>query len=146
MKLRSERMKVVFDQAERHEQKAMDALSAARQYLDQQLAQLANLEDYRKQYSATMRDTMKGSMDVRNLQAYQGFVSQVDKAIEHQKLVVDQAQQQFDRYKQEWLAFREKRKGIGDLIERYRFEEEVAREKKEAKRLEDDLVSRRFRT
>lgn len=146
MKKRSERMRVVFEMAERSEKKAMDMLSSARQFLDQQQEQLSNLESYHQQYMDSMRNAMQGTMAVSDLQAYQGFIHQVDKAMDHQKNVIAQAQQQFDRCKQEWLSCREKRKGIEELIQRYRQEEQIALEKKEAKQLEDDLVSRRYRS
>lgn len=146
MKKRSERMKVVFEMAERSEKKAMDMLSASRQFMDQQQEQLSSLESYHQQYLDSMRNAMQGKIAVSDLQAYQGFIHQVDKAIEHQKNVIDQAQQQFDRCKLEWLNYREKRKGIEDLIKRYQQEELLAMDKKEAKRLEDDLVSRRYRS
>lgn len=145
MKKRSERMKVVFDLAERQEQKAIDALSASRRFLDDQIAQLKNLEDYHHQYVETMRASMQQTMEVRSLQSYQNIIQQVDKAIEHQKQAVDVANQQFEHARQEWVALREKRKGVEDLIARYQIEEQMALEKKEAKRLEDDFVGRRFR-
>lgn len=144
-KKRSDRMQVVFDLAERQETKAMDALTAARRFLDDQEAQLRNLEAYHQQYSDNMRRSMAQSMAVSVLQSYQNILSQVDKAIEHQTRAVELAQQQFERVKQEWFACREKRRGVGDLIEKYRQEELLAREKKESKLLEDDFVGRRYR-
>ena len=85
-----------------------------------------------------------GPMSANSLQTYQSFVSQIEVATEHQKNTLQIAQQEFDLALQNWTNYHQKQKGMADLIGRYKGEEEVARDKKEQKILEDDLTARRY--
>jgi len=144
MKNKSERLKIVLDVAKRNEEKALDALTGKRRYRDQQLEQLDGLKSYHSQYMGTMKTEMTGgAMSVQSLQTYQSFMSQIDIAIEQQKNTLKIAQQEFDQALKNWTSYHQKRKGMSDLIDRYRQEEEIVREKKAQKHLEDDLTARR---
>jgi len=144
MKNKSERLKIVLDVAKRNEEKALDALTGKRRYRDQQLEQLEGLKSYHSQYMGTMKTEMTGgSMSVQRLQTYQSFMSQIDMAIEQQINTLQIAQQEFDLALINWTNYHQKRKGMSDLIDRYRQEEEIVREKKAQKYLEDDLTARR---
>lgn len=147
MQSKSDRLKIVLDVAKRNEQKALDALAAKRRYRDQQQEQLDGLKSYYDQYMSTMKANMgEGAMSVHSLQTYQSFVSQIDHATEHQKNTLQIAQQEFDLALQNWTNYHQKQKGMADLIERYKSEEEVKRDKKEQKQLEDDLTARRYQS
>ena len=146
MKSKSQRLAVVLTLAERKEDSAMDALRQARRYLDDQERQLSGLESYHQQYIQNYRESMASRVTIHQLQSYQGFIEQLDKAISHQQAVVETARQQFERERQQWIECREKRKGLADLIERYRQQEQLASDKRDAKRIEDDLNSRRLRS
>ena len=145
MAQRSERLKLVWDVAHRKEQAAMEALQRTRQQLDQQRAQLQNLQDYQAQYLSGLKSAMQGAMSVQNLQSYHGFVEQLAGAITQQEQVVKHAEVAFDQQRKGWLACREKCKSLDDLITRCRAEEAIARDKKLEKRMEDDLNARRAR-
>jgi flagellar FliJ protein len=145
LKKKSDRLKIVLDVAKRNEQKALDALAAKRRYRDQQQEQLDGLKSYYDQYMGTMKTNMQeGPMSVHSLQTYQSFVSQIDHAAEHQKNTLHIAQQEFELALQNWKIFHQKQKGMADLISRYKNEEEVVRDKKEQKLMEDDLTARRY--
>jgi len=145
LKNKSDRLKIVLEVAQRNEKKALDALTAKRRYRDQQQEQLDGLKSYYDQYMGTMKANMQeGAMSVHSLQTYQSFVSQIDQATEHQKNTVQIAQQEFELALQNWTRYHQKQKGMADLISRYRNEEEVVRDKKEQKSLEDDLTARRY--
>jgi len=145
LKKKSERLKIVLDVAKRNEQKALDALTGKRRYLDQQQEQLDGLKSYQVQYMTEMKTNMTGgSLSVQNLQTYQSFMSQIDQAIQQQKNTLQIAQQEYNLALENWTAYHQKRKGMFDLIDRYKGEEEVVRDKKEQKQLEDDLTARRY--
>lgn len=145
MKKRSVRLKVVLELAERKEQAAMDVLQNKRRYLDQQQQQLQSLESYYQQYVDGVRRDMQGSLAIHTLQLSQGFMHQVGVAIEQQQGSVHIAQQEFDRALGVWKVAHQKRKGMFDLIERYRNEETIEAEKQIQKLLESDFVASRFR-
>ncbi len=146
MKSKSQRLTLVLNLARQKEESAMDALRKARRYLDDQEQQLTGLEQYQQQYIQSYRESMRMQVAIHQLQSYQGFIEQLGKAISHQQQVVEVARQQFDRERSAWVECREKRKGLADLVERYQQEEAQAMEKREAKRIEDDLNSRRSRS
>jgi len=101
------------------------------------------LSEYRGQYLSDLKASMSGPTTVSALQRSQGFIDQLNSAIEQQDLVVKHAQVQFDGARDQWLQCREKAKGLADLIDRLKLEEAAQAEKQEAKRLEDDLQGRR---
>lgn len=145
-KTKSQRILLVLELEQRKEKASMDKLSQARTYLDHQKDQLSSLRTYHSQYLQSLKASMQGVANMSQLHSYQGFIAQVSKAIEQQSLVVDHAQVQFDHAKDEWLGFREKCKGLADLISRYQVQERTVMEKQTERRLEDDFLARRSRS
>lgn len=140
---RSTRLLTVLELEQRKEDAAREALSRSHGYLDQQKKQLESLETYRQQYLQTMKAQMSQVSSVGQLQTFQGFVNQLDQALAQQQQVLAHAQAEYDRVKDIWRIQHEKTKGIKDLYERIKNEEQLARDKKEEKRLEDDFLTRR---
>lgn len=139
---RSQRMKVVLDQAERNEQAALEQMTASLRYLDEQKAQIASLKDYHTQYMADMKHGEGSVLSVAQLQSNLHFVNQIDAAIQQQQLVVDQAQKSFNIAKEKWSILHQKTKGLVELIGRYKDEEQALADKQEQKQLEDALQAR----
>lgn len=123
----------------------MDLLAGKRRYRDQQLEQLNSLEAYNAQYQDSIKQSMSGTLAAESLQTYQAFMSQITQAIEQQSRTLSVAQQEFDVALKYWTTEYHKRKGMSDLIARYRTEEELLREKNAQKILENDLSARRYR-
>lgn len=139
---KSQRMKVVLDQAERNEQAALEQMTASLRYLDDQKTQLESLKEYHTQYMSDMNHGKGSVLSVAQLQSNLHFVNQIDLAIQQQQTVVDQAQKVFDISKEKWSALHQKTKGLNDLIERYKDQERVLADKQEQKQLEDALQAR----
>lgn len=145
MKKKSERLKIVLELAARKEKAAMDELAKKRRYRDEQLAQLESLKQYHAQY---LDDVKKGSSqvhDVVSLQANLHFLTQVDSAIQQQEGVLKIAESEFSVSMRHWLELHQKRKGMADLINKYKTEELKLADKKEQQQIESDLLSRKFR-
>ncbi|KZZ32248.1 MULTISPECIES: flagellar export protein FliJ [unclassified Oleiphilus] len=142
---KSQRLKVVLDQAVRNEQAALEQMTAAKRYLDDQTAQMDNLKQYHNQYLADMKRGLGSVQSVTQLQSSLHFVNQIDVAIQQQQLVVDQGQKAFNITKEKWSALHQKTKGLADLIQRYKDEENALADKREQKQLEDALQARMFR-
>ncbi|TNC81973.1 MAG: flagellar export protein FliJ [Oleiphilus sp.] len=143
MPKKSERLRLVFELAERKEQTAKEQLSKAKAYLDQQLQQQNMLASYRVQYLADLKARMSGVASVAQLVSNQNFIRQLDQAIEQQTAVVENARSGFERFRAEWQALHEKSKGMSDLLARTLKEEQLAREKRLEKQIEDDFLTRR---
>jgi flagellar FliJ protein len=139
---KSKRMKVVLDQAERNEHAALEQMTAALRYFDDQKAQMLSLKDYHAQYMSDMKHGQGSVLSVAQLQSNLHFVNQIDAAIQQQQLVMDQAQKAFNIAKEKWTALHQKTKGLADLIERYKEEERILEDKQEQKQLEDALQAR----
>lgn len=142
---KSQRIALVLELEQRKEQAEMEALRQARLYLDQQTAQLSNLQSYHEQYLQSLKASMQGAVNLGQLQSYQGFIDQVASAMEQQQLVVEHAQVAFDRAKHAWQLIHEKCRNLKELVQRYHNQERLAKEKQEERQLEDDMLVRRFK-
>jgi flagellar FliJ protein len=140
---KSSRIQLVLELAQRKENTAMEALGRAKTYFNQQQQQKRMLDEYRTQYLADLKGSMTGRSSVTQLMSYQGFIKQLDQAIDQQLLVVKQAEGEFERCKQEWLSCHQKTKGMGDLVTKLQAMEAAQREKQIDKMLEDDFLARR---
>jgi len=142
VKPKSKRLKLVCDLAARKEQQALDHLRQARRALDLQQKQLDDLKNYHQQYLHSMKMAFQGQVDIQRIQVFQGFVAQIQAAIEQQQTVVARAQQLFERSSAVWQSCHQKRKSYEDLVSRYRQQEVSATEKILEKRIEDDFQTR----
>lgn len=140
---KSDRLRLVFDLAERKEQAAKERLAKAKNYLEQQLNQQNMLASYREQYLLELKGRMQGVASVAQLMSNQNFIRQLDQAIEQQASVVENARSAFERYRDEWRTLHEKSKGIHDLLDRTLKEEQWQQEKRLEKQMEDDFLTRR---
>lgn len=140
---KSGRIQLVLDLAERKEKSAMEVLGRAKTYFDQQQQQTRMLDEYRAQYLLDLKGSMTGVSSVSQLMSYQGFIQQLDQAIDQQRLVLQQAETEFERCKQAWLVCHQKTKGMGDLVAKLQAMEAAEREKKIDKMLEEDFLARR---
>lgn len=145
MKKRSVRLKVVLELAERNEKAGLEQLSLARRYLDDQLGQIASLKQYHEQYMNDMRQGVGHVHNVAHLQSNLHFMNQIDLAIQQQQAVSDQAQKNFDLRLQQWTDLHQKKKGLEDLIKKYKDEEQLELDKQEQKQMEDAFQARMYR-
>lgn len=145
MKKKSERLKIVLDLAARKEKAALEVLSKRKRYRDEQLAQLNNLKQYHAQYLEDMKRNVNQVHNAVSLQTNLQFLSQIDQAILHQQGVLNIAEKEYASALNNWTQLHQKRKGMGDLIDTFRNQEDQQAEKKEQQQIESDLLARRFR-
>lgn len=146
MKKKSERLKIVLELATRKEKAAMDDLAKKRRYKDEQLAQIENLKQYHAQYLNDMKNSSSQVRDVVSLQANLHFLTQVDAAIQQQEGVLKIAESEFSISMKNWLELHQKRKGMADLIVKYKTQEISLADKQEQQQIESDLLSRKYRS
>lgn len=145
MKKKSERLKIVLELADRKEKAALEVLSKKKRYREEQLSQLANLKHYHTQYLDDMKRNVNQVHNAISLQANLQFLSQIDQAIMHQEGVLSIAEREYALALKNWTQLHQKRKGMGDLIDTYKNQEDQQADKKEQQQIESDLLARRFR-
>jgi flagellar FliJ protein len=145
MKKKSERLKIVLDLAARKEQAALEFLSKRKRYRDEQLSQLSNLKHYHAQYLDDMKNKVNQVHNALSLQANLQFLSQIDQAILQQEGVLAIAEREYAQALKSWTQLHQKRKGMGDLIDNFKQQEDQLADKKMQQQIESDLLARRFR-
>jgi flagellar FliJ protein len=146
MKKKSERLKIVLDLAARKEKAALELLSKRKRYRDEQLAQLNNLKHYHAQYLDDMKNKVSQVHNAISLQSNLQFLSQIDQAILHQEGVLAIAEREYAQALKNWTQLHQKRKGMGDLIDNFKQQEDQVADKKMQQQIESDLLARRFRS
>ncbi|MCP5160343.1 MAG: flagellar export protein FliJ [Hahellaceae bacterium] len=127
---RSQRLQIVLQLAARKEDEALQKLKQVQKELAAQEQRQSDLIDYQQSYMNNVRSNTTGANLAKMLTSYQQFLGQLQKAIEQQALVVDNARRQVQHYRDIWLALHHKHKGMGDFIERCKVQEEAEQEKK----------------
>jgi|GEM_PF-405680 len=142
---RSERLKVVLMVAEREEQAAAARLGEARQQLEQEEGQLAQLQDYRDQYLADYREQRRG-VNAQSLMSYSGFLQRLGDALGGQEQKLALVRQQLEQCQRQWQEKYHRRRSLEDMIARMRSEENAALEQRQQRELDDLAAQRMDRT
>lgn len=141
--LRSKRLQVVLSLEERREQEALERLGQARERLQQQQGQLADLRRYQQEYRERIRQQRQGQVSASLLHSCQAFISQLDTAINQQQRAVDMAAREFESRRQEWLQARERRRGMEMYIDSCRRQEQREQDARDQK-LADEAAGQAF--
>jgi flagellar FliJ protein len=141
--LRSRRLEIVLTLEERKEQDALERMGDARKQVEDQQAQVDNLNRYQQEYRDQIRSNQSGVVPVSRLQAWQAFIAQLDQVILRQQQVLDQAVEVFEARRQEWQQAWERRRGMEKYIESCRQQEQKEQDAREQK-LSDEAAGRMF--
>ncbi len=137
--LRSKRMAIVLQLAERAEQDAAEKLALAREQLGGDEQQLDQLQSYRQDYISRINAKV-GAQSVQQMLSDRSFVGQLEQAVEAQQHKVRQTQQNYQQHLHLWQQAYHKRSNIEELINRMRDAESQEAEKRLQKEL-DELSS-----
>lgn len=105
--------------------------------LDELVAVLRQLRDYRDRNSATLRNAQ--STDPGRMQNQQTFHSRLNEAISQQEILIKRAETERNELRKLWLARRRKTQSIGKLSEQWQAIEQKDESTREQK-MQDDLV------
>ncbi len=141
---RSKRLQVVLALAQRKEEDALKAMQSAQNTLTQQNQKLQELVQYQQEYQQALREAYQNGATAASCSTYQHFLSQVGGAIEQQQQITLLAEQQLMKSRQHWQTLHEKQRGMGDLIDRFREEEDKALDKREQKMIDELSQRKRF--
>lgn len=128
---KSQRLKVVIDLHVRQEQDALQALGRCQQKLQEQQAQLDNLQKYRQQYNASFAEQQRAGMNVNQLLELRAFADKLDKAIDGQQAAVSAQERELLRARKYWEESHQRTKSLQKLSDLALAEELKAENKRE---------------
>ena len=141
---RSDRMQMIEKLAKQREDQAANALAQTRQRLEQEGAQLTELEGYRAEYVTYLETQGSIGLSITQWRRTQGFIDQLGSVISQQEGVIKQWQRQEQQVLLQWQNLYQRRKSIGQLVDKLSMEEVIEADKQEQKAL-DELVGQMTR-
>ncbi|HET8902652.1 MAG TPA: flagellar export protein FliJ [Saccharospirillum sp.] len=136
---RSQRMQLIEKLARQREDQAAQALAQTRQRLEQEQAQLNELEGYRGEYLSYLETQGSAGLSIVQWRRTQGFIDQLGGVIGQQEGVIRQWQRQEQQVLMQWQKLYQRRKSIGQLVDKLSLQEVIEADKQEQKAL-DELV------
>lgn len=143
MKPRSQRLQPVADVAQRNEAQHMKLVAAARQRLADGQHKLLQLTEYRDEYRQGLDRQRGGVINLTQLQTARHFLQRLDDAIRQQQAEIVKLEQNVHVCLTRWQDARRQQKSLDGLIDRYRDEELLQRERKQQAR-DDDMAGQRW--
>lgn len=140
---RSRRMRSVVDLAQNHEREASSRFGESQRFLQAQQTKLKELEGYRKSYNEKSR-VVGRETDANRLGDYRAFLDRLGTAITQQTSLVKEAQDDCESKRQAWFAARRRLKAMGEVVKRYRSEENRQTERREQASSDDGYSARRI--
>ena len=138
---RAARLAPVVDMAEKAEKTAVQRLGYFQGQVKVAESKLADLNAFRLDYSEQW--IVRGSTGVTGqwLLGFQGFLAQLDTAVDQQRQSLVWHQNKLDKAREEWQQAFAKVEGLRKLVQRYREEAQRLEDKREQKLL-DELSQR----
>ncbi|CEL28194.1 flagellar export protein FliJ [Pseudomonas iridis] len=138
---RAARLAPVVDMAEKAEKTAVQRLGYFQGQVKVAESKLADLNAFRLDYSEQW--IVRGSTGVSGqwLLGFQGFLAQLDTAVDQQRQSLVWHQNNLDKARDEWQKAFAKVEGLRKLVQRYREEAQRLEDKREQKLL-DELSQR----
>jgi flagellar FliJ protein len=138
---RAARLAPVVDMAEQAEKTAVQRLGYFQGQVKVAESKLADLNAFRLDYSEQW--IVRGSTGVTGqwLLGFQGFLAQLDTAVDQQRQSLVWHQNKLDKAREEWQQAFAKVEGLRKLVQRYREEAQRLEDKREQKLL-DELSQR----
>lgn len=138
---RAARLAPVVDMAEKAEKAAVQRLGYFQGQVKVAESKLADLNAFRLDYSQQW--IVRGSTGVSGqwLLGFQGFLAQLDTAVDQQRQSLVWHQNKLDKAREEWQQAFAKVEGLRKLVQRYREEAQRLEDKREQKLL-DELSQR----
>ncbi|MHA7878421.1 MAG: flagellar export protein FliJ [Saccharospirillum sp.] len=136
---RSERLQIIEKLARQREDQAARALAQLRAQLENEQAQLVELEGYRADYQAYLQRQGSEGLSILQWRRTQGFIEQLTQVMRQQEGVIERYRDQEAQLLQRWQGLYQRRRSLGQLVERVSLEEFIAADRAEQKAI-DELV------
>lgn len=140
---RSERFKPIHNIAQQREDVAAQTLGRMQRELSDHNLKLSELINYYQDYITRFNEQAVKGMSIIQVQSYQNFISQLEKAIAEQKKNISRIAEACDSSRADWTSERQKSQALEKVIIRYQKQERQEFNKKE-QRSTDEFVANRF--
>ncbi len=138
---KSQRLKVIVDLNARHEQDALQAMGFSLKTLQEQQTQLENLQNYRQEYLAKFANRQQTGISINQLMEFRAFADKLDQAIEGQRQVVVNHEQDVQRARKQWEEAHQRTKSLQKVSDLALVEETKIEQKREQAE-QDDRAAR----
>lgn len=135
--VKSKRMGSIKKLAENEETRAGKLLGASQHRLQREQAKLLELKNYREEYRARLSTPDTASVDVRQLSEYRLFLMRLNEAIQQQEAKVNEATQHCEQSREGWHRSRQNTQILGNVVDRYRAEEQQQQQRQEQREQDD---------
>lgn len=139
---RSKRIRPVVDLAENRQMDAARLLGECRRIVEHQEQRLAELLGYRTDYARNFQESCSSGIGAVKLNEYRTFLGRLDAAIAQQQRLVEQVRTECEASRQAWLQSRTHAKALGNVVDRYRREEQREAERREQKESDEHSARR----
>ncbi|OFE12039.1 flagellar export protein FliJ [Pseudohongiella acticola] len=139
---RVKRMQPVLRLAELEADKAGRALTMLQQRIQAEETKLSQLYAYQQDYRNQMQLSGQAGMTVERLRLFDGFHQQLDRAISHQRDLINHMQQDQERVREHWRQLDIRHKSLEKMIERLKRDADVQQARNE-QRNHDEFSRRR---
>lgn len=140
---RSERLRIVEKLAKQREDQAAQALAQVRQQLETERGRLQELMTYREEYLTYLEQQGAVGISMQQWRRTQGFVDQLANLAVRQHSTIASWEEREVQILEKWRELYQRRKNVGQFIDKISIEEVVAADKSEQKQI-DELISQRF--
>ena len=140
---RSSRLGIVEKLAQQREDQAAQALSQVRSQLEQEQKRLQELLQYRQEYQNYLDTQGASGISMQQWRRTQGFIDQLTGLAQRQQATIETWLQREEQILSKWRELYQRRKNIGQFINKISIEEAIVADKAEQKFI-DELVSQRF--
>ncbi|ATX76666.1 MULTISPECIES: flagellar export protein FliJ [Reinekea] len=141
---RSVRLGIVEKLAKQREDQAAQALAQVRAQLDVENNRLLELGQYREEYLGYLDQQGALGISMQQWRRTQGFIDQLADLAQRQQITIDGWHAREQQVLDKWQLLYQRRKNIGQYIDKLSIEEVLVEDKKEQKVI-DELISQRFR-
>jgi len=141
---RSVRLNIVEKLAKQREDQAAQALAEVRSQLEIEDKRLQELVEYREEYMGYLDQQGAAGISMQQWRRTQGFIDQLADLAQRQQIAIDGWRAREQQVLDKWRLLYQRRKNIGQYINKLSMEELAAEDKKEQKVI-DELISQRFR-
>jgi len=140
---RAERLGIVEKLAKQREDQAAQALAQIRNQLEVEQKRYDELIDYRLDYQTYLDQKGTEGISMQQWRRTQGFIDQLTDLAARQQTTLSSWQQREAQIMDKWRELYQRRKNIGQFINKISIEEAIAADKAEQKQI-DELINQRF--
>ncbi len=129
--IKSKRLKPVVHLAEARERDAARELGQCQRMILQREHRLQELLNFRSEYQQRLQDEGSRGINAGAMQDFRAFIQKLDMAIIQQRGMIQTAVSDYELSKQNWTATRSRSRALGNVVDRYRQQEQHDADRRE---------------